>query len=279
MHKGNTAVPRWRLERTLPWAGAALAIVFVGFEVTNADLAVQDALFDFTRGRWRVNGYDPLWRAWFYSGPKLLLIVFGAVTLVLTAGPARWRARTGLAEVSRVGLGALVLTLGTTPALVGGGKAVTNVFCPSEIRRYGGDVCYVRVLEAFPPADRPTRKGHCFPAGHASGGFALMALAGIARTRRGQYLGVAVGLIVGGVMSAYQMAKGAHYLSHTLITALLAWIVFVVWIRWLHWWENRAWLPWRTQRPRRAASDVSAPLDREKKLGRISTCGNSPASA
>jgi membrane-associated PAP2 superfamily phosphatase len=264
MHKRNTPLPRWRLERTLPWAGAALGIMFLGFELTNADLWVQDVLFDFTRGRWRVDGYDPLWRALFYTGPKLLLIVFGAVTLVLTAGPARWRVRAGLAEVPRVGLGALVLTLATTPALVGGGKAVTNVFCPSEIRRYGGDVCYVKVLETFPPADRPTRKGHCFPAGHASGAFALMALAGVARTRRGQCLGVAVGLIVGGVMSAYQMAKGAHYLSHTMVTALLAWIVFVVWIRWLDWSEARAWRHWRTQGSGRASSDVSASLNREK---------------
>jgi membrane-associated PAP2 superfamily phosphatase len=32
-------------------------------------------------------------------------------------------------------------------------------------------------------------------------------------------------------MGGYQMLKGAHYLSHTVVTMLLAWIVLLVWRR------------------------------------------------
>jgi membrane-associated PAP2 superfamily phosphatase len=32
-------------------------------------------------------------------------------------------------------------------------------------------------------------------------------------------------------MGLYQMLKGSHYLSHTVITMLLAWIGFLLWRR------------------------------------------------
>ncbi len=124
-----------------------------------------------------------------------------------------------------------VLTLATAPALVALGKANTNTFEPSRIRRYGGDVPYVKVIEQYPPGDHPLRRGRAFPAGHASGGFALLSLAGFASTRRGRIMGIFVGLTSGTAMGTYQMFKGAHYLSHTLFTAIFCWIVFLAWRR------------------------------------------------
>ena len=55
-------------------------------------------------------------------------------------------------------------------------KKYTNVFCPSEIRRYRGDTAYAKLCAPFPADDRPARRSGCFPAGHASGGFALLGL-------------------------------------------------------------------------------------------------------
>ena len=54
-----------------------------------------------------------------------------------------------------------------------------------------------------------------------------MALAGLATTHRGRLRGLAIGLGAGTWMGVYQMLKGAHYLSHTLITALLMWLLFL----------------------------------------------------
>ena len=39
-------------------------------------------------------------------------------------------------------------------------------------------------------------------------------------------------------MGAYQMAKGAHYLSHTVITALFAWLVSAIFISYAKWEEE-----------------------------------------
>ena len=118
-------------------------------------------------------------------------------------------------------------TLALAPASIATLKATTNVFTPSEIQRYGGHAPYVKVCESYPANDRPAKRGRGFPAGHASGGFALMALAALANTRRSRIFCIAGGLAIGSMLGAYQMLKGAHYLSHTIITALICWIIFL----------------------------------------------------
>ncbi len=220
----------FNLSRTLCPALALLAGALALFEFTPLDLALQDNLYNVSTRQWLIDGTAPLPRAFFYTGPKIALILFAISVLTLLLGPARWRAFFHLPAASdRRALLAVLLTLASGPALIGAGKAFTNIFCPSEISRYGGDVDYVRVFECYDPGRKPARRGRCFPAGHASGGFALLSLAALARTRRGQLTGIAIGLALGGIMGVYQMLKGAHYLSHTVITALLSWLVFLLW--------------------------------------------------
>ncbi|MDR2512737.1 MAG: phosphatase PAP2 family protein, partial [Puniceicoccales bacterium] len=67
-----------------------------------------------------------------------------------------------------------------------------------------------------------------FPAAHASGGFALMALAMLARNRRNQILLVTLGITLGWAMGFYQMLRGAHYLSHTLVTWCIAALIITL---------------------------------------------------
>lgn len=217
-----------RADRSLWPAVLLLAAVLALFEFTPLDLRVQDHFYDFGARRWVVDATNPAGRVLFYTGPKAVIIALGVTLLTLALGPARWRER---ARVARRDLFVAVLVLGTGPALVGLGKNVTNVFCPSEIRRYGGDVPYVALCSSYPEDDRPATRGHCFPAGHASGGFALLGLAFLRRTRRGWWVGLALGLGVGWTMGLYQMLKGAHYLSHTLVTMLVTWIVVLAWRR------------------------------------------------
>jgi membrane-associated PAP2 superfamily phosphatase len=223
---------RWRIagfDRTLWPAVLALGAVIGLFEFTRLDLFVQDLFYDAATRRWLVDATDPLGRALFYTGPKVVLIIPIAIAaLVLALGPARWRERLHFA---RRDLWVAVLTLITVPALAGMGKNTTNIFCPSEIRRYGGDVPYIRLCEPYPENDRPQRRGHCFPAGHASGGFALLGLMWLRRTRTWRLGGLALGLGMGWWMGGYQMLKGAHYLSHTVVTMLVAWILMLLWRR------------------------------------------------
>ncbi|WP_438479144.1 phosphatase PAP2 family protein [Oleiharenicola lentus] len=205
---------------------ACLAGVLVLFESTRLDLAVQDHFYDARAGRWLVDAKEPLGRALFYDGPKILVWVIALTVLVFAVGPSRWREQW---QLDRHGLWLALLVFATVPALAGLGKSCTNIFCPSEIRRYGGDVAYVQLCGSYPSGDVPTRRGGCFPAGHASGGFALMGLLAIRSTRRWRKSAVWLGLSLGWWMGGYQMLKGAHYLSHTVTTMLVAWVVVASW--------------------------------------------------
>jgi len=224
--KSSARLP-W-LDRTLWPAVLVFAIVFLFLEYTAIDLWVQDHFYDFDRGQWLLDGRAPLPRLLFYTGPKALIILFGLWVLFLALLPQSRRDRWPLGSVPRRSIWVFFFTIGLVPFVIGEIKLRSNTFCPSEIRRYGGDVPYVKVVECYPANDRPVRQGDCFPAGHASGGFALMALAGLARTRREQWLGLGFGLAAGWVMGGYQMLKGSHYLSHTVVTMFMAWIGFLL---------------------------------------------------
>ncbi|HWA28033.1 MAG TPA: phosphatase PAP2 family protein [Lacunisphaera sp.] len=215
-------------DRLLWPAVLALALALGVFEFTGLDLWLQDRCYNFPQQHWRVDARNALGRLVFYNGPKAVIILVAVAVLVLALAPARWRARL---QFARRDLWVALLTLVAVPALAGLGKSTTNVFCPSEIRRYGGEVPYVKLCSPYPENDRPLARGHCFPAGHASGGFALLGLMWLRRTRGWKLGGLALGLGTGWWMGGYQMLKGAHYLSHTVVTMLLAWIIMLAWRR------------------------------------------------
>lgn len=208
------------LRQGLIAAGLLLACLVL-FETTSLDLVVQDLLFDADTGSWLVDRDSPLPRFLLYDGPKAVLggwLVCVALSLVRpgwcpTLSPFdRRRAFYVLACVA--------LIPGTVALL----KASTNVYYPYKVERYGGRLPYRKAIHSL--RQRPGEpRSRGWPAGHASGGFALLCLAFAARTRRGRRLGAAAGLTAGWVTGFYQMAKGAHYLSHTVVTLLLAWLL------------------------------------------------------
>ena len=117
-----------------PWAALLLLAGSVAlFEFTGLDLWLQDHFYNLAPHRWLVDENEPVARTIFYNGPKTLM----------------W-------------LGVLVIA--TVPALAGLGKKYTNVFCPSETRRYRGDTAYAKLCSPFPADDQLARRDGCFPA-------------------------------------------------------------------------------------------------------------------
>ena len=215
------------MDRTL-WPSLFLLIAVFGIcELTGIDLYIQDHFYNFETHTWLVDGKSPLPRLLFYTGPKVIIWIL-ALT-ILTA--AIFYRKLPFVKIPRVNLWIAVLTIATAPALVALGKATTNTFTPAQIRRYEGKIPYVKVIEKYPVNDHPRKRGRAFPAGHASGGFALLSLAGLCSTRRGRIIAISIALTVGTAMGGYQMLTGAHYLSHTLFTAIFCWIVFLLWRR------------------------------------------------
>lgn len=201
--------------------GAVVAL----FELTLLDASVQELFFDRAAGQWLVDKENQLLRAIFYTGPKVVLVGLGiaAFAAVLWVGIRRRRLLRGVLV--------LALSLALIPLAVGQLKRVTNVHCPDDLVPYGGPVPFSSLLEPYPEGSI-TWPGRCYPAGHASGGFALFGTVALARNRRQRHLGVALGLGAGWIMALYQMAKGAHFLSHGLATMLFAWLMvsLLIWL-------------------------------------------------
>lgn len=215
--------------RFLPRALAPLLLlagVLIYFEYTQTDLVLQDRFYNFATGRWWIDAKEQVGRAVFYNGPKALVWLVALTVLVVFAGPARWRARLGL---TRRSLGLALLSFATIPALAGLGKRLSGVHCPSDLFRYGGQASYEKLCSPRSTPKLLETKGGCFPAGHASGGFAFWGLIALRDNRRWRRIIIGTGLGLGWWMGGYQMLKGAHFLSHTLVTLLLAWLVVLLW--------------------------------------------------
>ena len=70
----------------------------------------------------------------------------------------------------------MVLAIGFVGLL----KQLTNVDCPWDLQLFGGRFPYVSL---FGERSRSLRAAHCFPAAHASSGYALMTLYFVVRER------------------------------------------------------------------------------------------------
>lgn len=109
-------------------------------------------------------------------------------------------------------------------ALVSLLKSVSGSSCPWELQQFGGGLAqHLSHWQTWLADDGGS--GHCFPAGHASSGFAFVggyfAFRGTSpRVARAWLAGaMAAGLLLG----LAQQLRGAHFMSHTLWTAWLCW--------------------------------------------------------
>ncbi|AWZ01342.1 diacylglycerol kinase [Rhodobiaceae bacterium] len=199
-----------------------LAIICVLPVMSGLDHWVQELLFDRSGGGWLVQpqarGFSHLV---FYRGIKILLVLAGVGLvswLIFRSWVAGW---DDLATQVSVGLAAAI----SIPVIVGILKQSTGVSCPVQEEFFGGAVLHVAIWDQLSNWTSQEQSLHCWPAGHASGGFALLA-ARLWRQNNGmEWKWLALGLLVGWTMGFYQMARGQHYLSHTVATMLIAWAI------------------------------------------------------
>jgi membrane-associated PAP2 superfamily phosphatase len=121
----------------------------------------------------------------------------------------------------------LSLALTLAPATVSLLKSASPRSCPYDLVEYGGHAPRLGLLEAAPPGAFP---GRCFPSGHASAGFCLLAFYFAGRALGSQGLmraGLWGGLAAGMLFGFARIAQGAHFLSHNLWSALVCWLVIL----------------------------------------------------
>ena len=194
--------------------------------ITAADRAVQDIFF--IQGHWLITKADQArLKDLAYTGPKVVIGIIGGVCLVialLSFLRPTLRARLGAWSSFFLLLGCSILCV---PLVAPGLKVVTGVHGPLDLIPYGGEHPYIGLISQV-LQHGAVGTGRDFPAGHASGGFALMALWAMPTRRVWRVLGLGIGLAAGWSMGIYQMARGEHFLSHTLATMFLAGCLIVL---------------------------------------------------
>jgi membrane-associated PAP2 superfamily phosphatase len=202
----------------------AVALAFAG----PVDLRIADSWF-----------YDPAAKAWIgahawwavdliHTGGGWFIRMVGLIALVIAFAGLRMQRLRPLCRSAAFVAAALILC----PAVVGGLKQFTNVDCPRDLERYGGSRPYVSLF-----GERPDElpRARCYPGSHASSGFALMSFYFALRGRRPRLArgALAASVGIGLAFSLGQQARGAHFLSHDLASAAIAWLVLLALHRWL----------------------------------------------
>ncbi len=227
LHRLNTAaVPPTTAMRWLSVAALGL-VVLMAWDGIGWDLPLA-RLFGDARGFAHRNDWW-LTRV-LHDGARNASWVLTAWLAVMVVRPVGVMRR--LSRHERIGL---VLGVVASVVVMSLMKYTSTTSCPWDLQEFGGSARYVSHWH-WGVSDGGG--GHCFPAGHASAGFAYLGgwfwLRRTAPRAAAFWLAGAVvlGLFLGGV----QQLRGAHYMSHTLWTAWLCWTVSgAVW--WL--WQGR----------------------------------------
>lgn len=192
------------------WLLAVSCVVLLLLDrYTSLDQWLSDRFFDSRSGRF------PLRHHWLFEdvlhdgGRYLVFAVAIGILIVLVWALATHRRK--LVVVTRFLLLSMVITTSTVAVI----KYLSPVHCPIHLVRYGGEY-----LMSQP-------EGRCWPGGHASAAFSLLAFFYATRKfcpARAWWILAAV-LALGAVFSLAQTVRGSHFISHNLWTAWIAWLV------------------------------------------------------
>ncbi|RYX94381.1 MAG: phosphatase PAP2 family protein [Comamonadaceae bacterium] len=194
----------------------ATALV-IGWDISGLDLAMA---------RWSggPSGF-PLQDNWllnhvFHEGARRIawgLVLLLCVGVWLPAGPLQ---RLSLQRRLQ-----LAVTTLLSVTVIGALKVSSVTSCPWSLAEFGGIVQYASHWSHWFVPDGGS--GGCFPAGHASCGFAF--LGGYFAVRESSPAAArkwfVVAVLAGVVLGFAQQLRGAHFMSHTLWTGLICWCV------------------------------------------------------
>ena len=198
---------------------AVAALVLIGvFEFTSIDLWLSDYYFDWQSHRF------PLQESWVLTELNHRYLKYGIILLAFGLLIGAWRSREPAVRRMRLFLFVAMLAV---PSTVGILKHYSERPCPWDTDRYSGTLPHLKLWESLPAGAKP---GQCFPGGHSSGGFGTMAFFFLwwGRSRAKAYAALAGGFTLGMVMGWGQLMRGAHFLSHNLWSAWVAWAVILV---------------------------------------------------
>lgn len=199
---------------------ALFAVAFGMFYGAELDFVLASRIFEVEGGQWQLTNHWLL-NDVLHNGSRLL----NNIVLVNLLGFWLYQQIFNAARSERtIALTKLVLSLLLSFAIVALLKRTLPAECPWDLQQFGGDLPFIGVFANRPATMHPTQ---CFPAGHASVGYAWVALYFyfLPVCQRKARTGLTLGLILGFILGVTQQLRGAHFFSHDLTTLWLCWIV------------------------------------------------------
>ena len=197
----------------------ATVVVLVVLVPLHGDTWIADRLFAAEGGVWSLREH-PLTEQVIHRGGRLLSQCGGLAVLCAWLSTFAWSSLRAWRRPLAILLASVLLSTGLVAAL----KQVLPIDCPWDLLRYGG----TRPMPSlFEPVRADAAVGHCFPAAHASAGYAWVALYFFLSRVRPQwrFVGLAIGLGLGAIFGLAQQLRGAHFLSHDIVSLALCWLV------------------------------------------------------
>lgn len=206
---------RWHLA----WPLLVLVLATLVLRTFGGDQWLADRLYAWEGHAWSLKSHPVTATLIHDIGKQASTALWLAAAAAWLTATIRPRLRNWRRPLGYLALATLAATL-----LVAWTKSWTNVDCPWDLARYGGERPLTGLF-ALRPAGLP--RGICFPAGHASAGYAWVALYFFLRATRPawRWAGLAAGLGLGAVFGIGQQLRGAHFLSHDLWTLAICWLV------------------------------------------------------
>lgn len=201
------------------WLAGLLALIFLLARYTPLDHALTGLFYDAAARGFPLRD-TTFWAVIMHTGLKYLSVAAWLALLAYWISLRGQRRRQPL----RRAISFTLLVAPLAALAVSSLRALSAHSCPWELSQFGGAADYFRFFDAVP---QNPGSGRCAPSGHAASGFAWLAgyvaLRGVDRTKA--RITLVFALVLGFLTGLAQLARGAHFLSHVLLTA---WVCLAV---------------------------------------------------
>lgn len=204
----------------LVWPTLGLGLSFWVVLQFHLDIHWADAIYAWEGGHWNLREQF-ITSKLLHGDAQTLVKILGGILLLAGVASLFW---TPLKRY-RGGFAFLIASITISLLLVALGKHQLPIPCPWSLQRYGGSLPMGDLWLYYQTG--PYYHNGCFPSGHASGGYSLLAWYFFARHYRWRHAslyllpGIAMGLIFG----FDQQLRGAHFISDDIAAAATCWLV------------------------------------------------------
>ena len=203
----------------------AAMLLAVYAEYSGLDLWLAHQFYDPVHQQWPLRSLF-ITKTLLHDDAQSVVKVLSLLMAVLMAGSFI----IGRLRPYRKPLSYLFVASVTGPLIVSLLKNVTHIQIPWQLAEFGGNMPYIRL---FDPVQNGLPIGHAFPGGHSSGGFAFFSLYFLCYHYAPRYrlYGFMLPLITGLVFAMDQEVRGAHFISHDLMSLAICWSSAWFWSR------------------------------------------------